>query len=405
MTIYTHTLPNGLRIIHRHYPSEVSYCGFAINTGTRDEFPHEHGMAHFVEHMLFKGTKRRRAHHIASQMENVGGDLNAYTTKEETFIYATFLREYFNRATALLGDIIFNSDFSHREINRERDVILDEIDSYQDSPSELIYDDFEDLMFEGHEIGHNILGDSASLKSFDRETVLNFVARQYKPSQMVFFSFGKTPFKKVIKAAETNFSNPPALETLKPRVAPQITTPKTKIIKRNTIQTHVMMGWKTFNMHNPDKYALYLLNNILGGGIMSSRLNSSLREKNGLVYNVESSHTLYTDTGFFSINFACDPKFKEKCIKLINKEIKKIRETELTPMQLNIAKRQWKGQIGIASEINENKALSMGKSYLHFNKYLSLEEIFSKVDNITSQDIKNVANNIFSSEPFELVYE
>lgn len=405
MNIYTHTLENGLRVIHRQFPSEISYCGVAINTGTRDEYSHEWGMAHFVEHMLFKGTKRRKAHHISNRMENVGGDLNAFTTKEETFIYSTFLKEYFPRAVELLGDIIFNSEFPQIQINREREVVLDEIDSYDDNPSELIYDDFENLMFSGHDIGHYILGEPHTLNSFNSDNVNSFVKRQYQTSKMVFFSFGKTPFSKVLKLTEKYFNIKQEPVEAKNRVAPIITTPVTRIIDKNTTQTHVVLGWNKYNMYHPDRYVVYLLNSILGGGSLNSRLSRSLREKNGLAYNIESNITLYSDTGFYSIYFACDPKNKDKCLRLIKKELKSIMEKALTPMQLTVAKRQWKGQLGISAEMNENNALSMAKNYLHHKRFIDLEEIFSKVDAISAEQIKSVANELFSSEPFELIYK
>lgn len=405
MNIYTHTLENGLRVIHRQFPSEISYCGVAINTGTRDEYSHEWGMAHFVEHMLFKGTKRRKAHHISNRMENVGGDLNAFTTKEETFIYSTFLKEYFPRAVELLGDIIFNSEFPQIQINREREVVLDEIDSYDDNPSELIYDDFENLIFSGHDIGHYILGELHTLNSFNSDNVNSFVKRQYQTSKMVFFSFGKTPFSKVLKLTEKYFNIKQEPVEAKNRVAPIITTPVTRIIDKNTTQTHVVLGWNKYNMYHPDRYVVYLLNSILGGGSLNSRLSRSLREKNGLVYNIESNITLYSDTGFYSIYFACDPKNKDKCLRLIKKELKSIMEKALTPMQLTVAKRQWKGQLGISAEMNENNALSMAKNYLHHKRFIDLEEVFSKVDAISAEQIKSVANELFSSEPFELIYK
>ena len=403
--IYTHTLENGLRVIHRQFPSEISYCGVAINTGSRDEYDHEWGMAHFVEHMLFKGTKKRRAHHISNRMENVGGDLNAFTTKEETFIYSTFLKEYFPRAVELLGDIIFNSEFPQIQINREREVVLDEIDSYDDNPSELIYDDFENLIFSGHDIGHYILGELHTLNSFNSDNVNSFVKRQYQTSKMVFFSFGKTPFSKVLKLTEKYFNIKQEPVEAKNRVAPIITTPVTRIIDKNTTQTHVVLGWNKYNMYHPDRYVVYLLNSILGGGSLNSRLSRSLREKNGLVYNIESNITLYSDTGFYSIYFACDPKNKDKCLRLIKKELKSIMEKALTPMQLTVAKRQWKGQLGISAEMNENNALNMAKNYLHHKRFIDLEEVFSKVDAISAEQIKSVANELFSSEPFELIYK
>lgn len=402
--VQTYRLSNGLRIIHRPSLSEISYCGIAVNTGTRDEYPDEFGMAHFVEHMLFKGTDKRKAHHIANRMENVGGDLNAYTTKEETFYYTTFLGEYFPRAVELLSDILFHSEFAPGQIAREREVILDEINAYHDIPSELIFDDFENMVFSRHDIGHYILGEPESLLSFNSDSIRRFVRRQYQPSEMVFFSTGKTSFEKVVYQMEKYFSFSPEPSTVKVRVAPGRFTPWTEKLKKNTSQSHVMLGYSTFGLHHPQKYALYMINNILGGGSMNSRLNVSLREKHGLVYNVESSITFYTDTGLFAVYFASDPKQKEKCIRLIRKEIKRLKEEELTPMQLSLAKRQWKGQMGIAMENSETRALSMAKNYLHFDRYTSLNEIFTRIDAVTSVQVKEVANEIFSSSPFELSY-
>ena len=397
-------MANGLRLVHRSFPSEVSYCGIVLNTGARDEYPDEYGMAHFVEHMLFKGTKRRKAHHIANRMENVGGDLNAYTTKEETFIYATFLEEYFPRAVELLSDIIFNSQFSEQQIDRERMVVLDEISSYDDIPGDLIFDDFENMMFQGHEIGHNILGDPESLISFERDNLISFVKRQYQPSEMLFFSFGRKPFSQVLKLVESGFSASGNGLIKKKRSSPKTLVPHSKIVDKKTSQSHLIMGWSSFSMYHSDRYALSLLNSILGGGNMNSRLNRSLREKNGLVYNVESNLTLYTDTGLFTLYFASDPKQREKCVKLILKEIRKMMEVKLTPMQLAMAKRQWKGQFGIALENSENSLLSMAKTYLHYDRFIQTEEIFSNVDQVTSQQIRDVANRLFSTPPFELTY-
>ena len=404
-----HKLDNGLRIIHHQFPSEISYCGIVVNTGTRDEFPDELGMAHFVEHMLFRGTKHRKAHHIMNRMENVGGDLNAYTTKEETFICATFLQEYLPRAMELLSDILFNSEFAENQISREREVIIDEIHSYDDLPSDLIFDDFENLIFDGHEIGHYILGEPSTLNNFNSSNIRRFVNRQYNLDEMVLFSLGKTPFTKVVRQAEKYFNVKKNIDNvlktgLKKRTSPGNINSISKVLQKNTTQSHVFLGWKCLNMYDPKKYVLYLLNNILGGGSMNSRLNSSLREKNGLVYNVESNHTLYTDTGFLSIYYACDPKYREKCKKLILNELRKLMEKKLTPMQLSLAKRQLMGQLGIAAENKENSALTMGKSYLHFNRFSSLDTFFSKINDVSSTQILEMANEIFNSNEFELVY-
>lgn len=406
--VQTHTLLNGLRVIHRSFPSDISYCGIAVNTGTRDEFPGEHGMAHFVEHMLFKGTQKRRAHHIVNRMEDVGGELNAYTAKEETFIYAAFPGEYLSRAVELLGDIVFHSQFPLRQIEKEREVIIDEILSYDDSPSELIYDDFENMVFAGHDLGHYILGNPETLQSFSTGNIKRFTERQYRPDKMVFFSFGKTPFSKVVRLTEKYFSSAsnPSNGAFPPkqRTSPGILVPARQEIRKDTSQSHVVTGWRTFNMHHPDKYVLYMINHILGGESLNSRLNVSLREKHGLVYHVESNVTLYSDTGLFTVYFACDPKYKEKCLRLVNKEIEKILQTELTPTQLMRAKRQWKGQMGIAAENHENSALAMGKAFLHFDRYTPLNDLFPKIDRITAREIREVANEIFSTPPFELSY-
>ena len=404
--IYTHTLSNGLRIIHRNTPSEISHCGIAVNTGSRDEYPQEAGMAHFVEHMLFKGTQRRRAHHIAGRMESVGGELNAYTTKEETFYYATFLGEYFPRAVELLADMLFHSEFSPLLIDREREVILDEINSYQDDPAELIWDDFENMLFAGHDLGHYILGVPETLQRFDREQILHFMEREYQPSRMVFFSSGRIPFSKVVKQLERYFSIAPAREEINTRIAPTFPCkPRKEMLHKNTSQSHVMMGVPALSMRHPQRHALLLLNNILGGGSLNSRLNASLREKHGLVYHVESNVTLYSDTGLFAVYFAGDPQQRERCIRLVKKEINRLLEKELTPLQLNLAKRQWKGQLGIAAEQNENYTLAMAKRFLHTGRYLSLKEMFDRIDAITAEELHDTARYLFDTDFFDLTYQ
>jgi predicted Zn-dependent peptidase len=308
----------------------------------------------------------------------------------------------------LLGDIVFHSRFSDRQIEREREVIIDEILSYDDSPSELIYDDFENIVFAGHDLGHYILGDQETLHTFTTGKIKRFVERQYRPDDMVFFSFGKTPFSKVVRLAEKFFpfvSAPSGgASPVKRRISPEILVPSKTEMRKDTSQSHVIMGWRTFDMHHPHKYIMYMINHILGGGSLNSRLNVSLREKHGLVYNVESNLTLYSDTGLFTVYFASDPKFRERCLRLIGKENGKIMQTEFTPTQLMRAKRQWKGQMGIAAENHENNALRMGKTFLHFDRYTSLNDLFSQIDRITPREISDVANEIFSTPSFELSY-
>lgn len=402
----TAELSNGLRIIHLPFPSEISYCGIAVNTGSRDEYEHEHGMAHYIEHLLFKGTNKRRAHHIINRMENVGGELNAYTTKEETFIYSTFLGEYFERAMELISDVVFNSNFPEKQIDKEREVILDEINSYIDSPAELIYDDFENLIFKNSDLGHYILGTPEILESFNRENVLEFYNRQYRPDNMVLFSFGKTPFSKVLNWSEKYFNVTPAPgKSIKKREQTITAVPETLKLTKGTAQTHVVLGTYAHNMFHEDRLTLALLNNILGSGVINSRLNNSLREKNGLVYHVESVFSSYTDIGLLSVYFACDKKNLDRCRKLIEKEFQKLCEIPLSSAQLATAKRQYKGQMGIAFEYNENVALRMARSFLHYGRYFTLEEIFNQLDLITSEDIQKTALRFLNLDGFfELIY-
>ncbi len=403
MNYETATLPNGMRIIHAANHSPISYCGILINAGTRDELDNESGMAHFTEHMLFKGTQKRRPHHILNRMEDVGGELNAFTSKEETAIYTIFYEEYLERSMELLADIIFNSQFSETQLERERIVILDEINSYLDTPSALIYDDFEQVVFNSHDLGKPILGTPQSLMNITSEAMKAYVERQFKPEKMVFFSVGKTPFSKVMKKAEKHFNvhNTTTTPEPKARIAPLETTVVESIaMDKDTHQTHYIIGKKTYNMFHPDRATLYLLNSILGGLGMNSRLNNSLREKNGLVYTVESTHSLYSDSGLFSIYFGCDPKNTKKCVNLIHKEFQKLKQTPLTPHQLSKAKKQLKGELGIAFENKENMALDMAKSFLHFDRYINLEEVSEQIEHVTAQQIQSLGNELLSIDEF-----
>lgn len=410
MNYETDTLLNGMRIIHADNDSPISYCGVLINTGTRDEFDNESGLAHFTEHMLFKGTRKRQPHHIINRMENVGGELNAFTSKEETGVYTIFLEEYFERSIELLADMVFNSQFSEKQLERERIVILDEINSYLDTPSALIYDDFEQVVYNNHDLGNPILGTPESLMSITSDTMKSYVERQFRPENMVFFSVGKTPFTKVMKKAKKYFEiySPTISSSLtslsKPRTLPQTTIIKNQTIKKDTHQTHYIIGRKTFSMFHPDRVALYLLNSILGGLGMNSRLNTSLREKNGLVYTVESTHSLYSDSGVFSVYFGCDPNNTLKCLNLIQKEFHKLKHTTLTQQQLSKAKKQLKGELGIASENKENLALDMAKCYLHFDRYINLPEISEKIDAVTAHQIQNLAVSLLNSEDFSSLH-
>lgn len=406
MTTQTHTLSNGLRIIHLPTNSHVAYCGFAVNVGARDEKSNEHGLAHFVEHTLFKGTHKRKAWHILNRMENVGGELNAYTTKESTFIYSIFMEKDFERATELISDLIINSQFPENELTKERKVILDEIQSYEDSPAELIFDDFENLLFDGHSLGHHILGNKRSLKSFDSASGTSFLERYYTAENMIFFSMSSANFKQIIRLAEKYMAGIPSQKWPVKRSKPQeISTQKIQK-KKKTHLSHIIIGGQAYDMYNASRYPLFLLNNILGGPGMNSKLNVSLREKHGLVYSVESNVTSYTDTGVFSIYFGTDPKNREHAIQLVEKEIAAMRTTKLSATQLTAAKKQAIGQLGIASDNKESLFLGLGKSFLHYNQYKTLPDVFRKIEKVTVEQILETANEILHPEKiFRLIYE
>lgn len=393
-----HTLSNGLRIIHEPSSSKVAYCGFAVDAGTRDEAENEQGMAHFVEHLIFKGTRKRKAWHILNRMENVGGDLNAYTNKEETVIYSAFLTEHFGRALELLADIVFHSTFPQNEIEKETEVIIDEIQSYEDTPSELIFDDFEDMIFRNHPLGRNILGRPDLLKKFRSEDALAFTSRFYQPSNMVFFVLGDFNFQKIVRQVEKLLVDLPLVTVENQRTIPPLYVPEQLVVHKETHQAHVMIGSRGYNAYDDKRTALYLLNNILGGPGMNSRLNVSLRERRGLVYTVESNLTSYTDTGAFCIYFGTDPEDVDTCLKLTYKELKRMRDVKMTSSQLMAAKKQLIGQIGVASDNNENNALGMAKTFLHYNKYESSESVFRRIEALTAEGLLEVANEMFAEE-------
>lgn len=406
MSYHTFTLPNGLRIIHAPNLSNVAYCGFAVDAGTRDENEQEQGMAHFVEHLIFKGTEKRHAWHILNRMENVGGDLNAYTNKEETVIYCAFLVEHFARATELLADIVFHSTFPQQEIDKEVEVIIDEIQSYEDSPSELIFDDFEELLFPKHPLGRNILGKPELLRGFKSEDALNFTSRFYKPANMVFFIQGNIDFKKVIRIVEKATADIPFRPINRERTEPFVYIPQTLTLNKDTHQSHVMIGSRGYNAYSEKRTGLYLLNNLLGGPGMNSRLNVSLRERRGLVYNVEANLTSYTDTGVFCIYFGTDPQDVDRCISLVHKELKKLRDNKLSSSQLAAAKKQIIGQIGVAGDNFENNALDMGKTFLHYDRFEEHQEVFKRIEALTAEHLLGIANEMFDESYLStLIYQ
>ena len=450
MKYNTYTLDNGLRIIHLPSDSKVVYCGYQINAGTRNEEPGEEGLAHFCEHVTFKGTERRKAWHILNCLESVGGDLNAYTNKEGTVYYSAILKEHIARAVDLLSDIVFHSVYPQAEIDKEVEVICDEIESYNDSPAELIYDEFENILFKGSPLGHNILGTAEQVRAFKTEDALRFTRKLYRPDNAIFFAYGDIDFKKLVKliqkalgecpkgrelacSADCKSAETPTEERIaektptKERITeetPTGETPteemeagdanhkvqsskfnvqskiagKTIVMQKNTHQAHVMIGTRAYDVNDDRRMPLYLLNNMLGGPGMNAKLNLALREHNGLVYTVESTMVAYGDTGTWSIYFGCDEHDVKRCLRLVRKELDKFMQKPLSDAQLKAAKKQIKGQIGVACDNRENFALDFGKSFLHYGWEKNVDRLYEQVDEITTTQIQAVAQELFDKD-------
>lgn len=393
-----HTLTNGIRLVHKHWPSVVANCGIIINTGSRDEKDHEKGMAHFIEHTIFKGTHHRKAWHILSRIENVGGLLNAFTTKEDTCIYGSFLKHDYARALELFADISQNSTFPEREIRKEKDIVLDEINSYLDSPAEAIFDEFEDLVFRGHPLGSNILGTPETVKSFKRKHILRFIRENYQTDQTVICSVGDISFKRLIRLAEKHFSNIKPSSRKKDRIAFEAAPVASKEKAIANFQAHSIVGSTAYSYSNPKRYALTLLNHILGGPGMSTRLNMNISEKYGFCYNLESHYQPYSDTGIFMIYMGTDFGYMEKTQALVRKELKKLRDIELGTLQLKRAKKQLIGHMAIGNESALNQMIGMGKSMLLYDQVESLGLIIDRINAINSSQVLEVANEVFAEE-------
>lgn len=410
----TETLPSGLRVIHLPSSSSVVYCGFQIAAGTRDELPGEEGLAHFCEHMSFKGTQRRNALQIINSIERLGGELNAFTNKESTVYYAAVHKDHLRAAVDVLADMVFHSQYPQAEIEREVEVICDEIESYNDSPAELIYDEFENLLFGKHPLGHNILGKAEQLRTYTTADALRFTRRHYLPMKSVFFVFGDINFSLLVKMLDKlvparlisqessvlsvcqKSSEPLSIEQI--LESSPADSGKTVIRHLQTHQAHVMIGTRAYAADHPRRLALYLLNNLLGGPSMNARLNLSLRERNGLVYTVESSMVSYGDTGVWSVYFGCDPHDVTRCRRLVRRELDKLMTRPLTTTALSSAKRQLKGQIAIACDNREQLALDFGKTFLFKGKEHHLDQLFSRIDAITAADLQQVALELFAAD-------
>lgn len=391
-------LGSGLRLVMAPSPTNTIYLGLALDAGTRDEQDNESGMAHFAEHLSFKGTQRRTSRQIISRMESVGGDLNAFTGKEETVYYCTCQKEHFSRAMDLLFDVVFHSRYPQEEMNKEVEVVIDEIESYNDSPAELIYDDFEATLFQGHPLGRNILGDADSLRAYTTEHVLNYTHRLYVPSNAVLFVYGNISEKEILRRIPDDVLSETRQCIVRGETILLPYVPQNKVIEKGTHQTHIMMGARAYGGNASGHLALFLANNILGGPGLSSRLNLALREKRGLVYTVESTLTTYTDTGVWAVYFGCDHHDAERCKRLVKKELQRLCDAPLSERALKAAKQQIIGQIGLSYDNFESVAIGMGKRMLHYGRTQTKEEFIKRIEALSAEQIWDAAREVFNPE-------
>jgi len=397
-------LPNGIKIVFRHNNSSIVYCGMAVGTGTRDEQqPNIYGMAHFIEHTLFKGTQKRTARQIINRIEDVGGEINAYTTKEETFFYAAVMPQYFERAAELILDMIYHPTFPDKEIKKEIEVIYDEIESYNDSPSELIYDDFEALIFQNHALEHPILGTRKTLRYMNGQKASDFMSRCYNTDNMVFFVQGNLTQRQVMRFADKYLVFAPYCQRQYQRIPPTIYQPQNAVFRKHTHQAHVLLGNRAYRITDPKQNTLFLLNNLLGGGGMKSLLNLSLREQRGLVYTVESTYTPLSDCGYWSVYFACEPDNVQLCQDLIYLQLRQLTDKNLSPTALSKYKQQLVGQMAISNENQENSALSMAKYMLYYGYAPTLSELSQQIELISADDLRFVAKETFDVSKFSIL--
>ena len=403
-----HRFSNGLKLVHQQISQDqtVAHLGLIINTGSRDELKKENGLAHFIEHVIFKGTKKRKTYHVLSRLEDVGAELMAYTSKEETVLQAAFLYPHYERSLELMADIIINSTFPQKELDKEKEVVIDEINSYKDTPSEQIFDDFDWLLFPNHPLGNNILGTKAKVRKYTQENVLQFVKKHYRASDMVISSVGNIEMTKLVQLIEKYFAELEKGGNTKKRTAPEAYHPVEVKKKRRVYQAHCMIGTRAYSIQDEKRIAFSLLNNYLGGPGLNSRLNLGIREKYGFTYNLESNFTALCDTGHFSIYLGTDELYLDKTITLVHKELRMLRETKLGPQQLKKAKQQLIGQIAISEESNANKMLGNGRSLLSFDKVSNLNAINEKINALSSDMIIEVANEIFDPKQLSmLIYQ
>ncbi len=395
-----HKLPNGIKLVHKYIDAPISHFGVLINAGTRDEKPEYSGLAHFVEHTIFKGTQKRNSGQVIRYMENVGGEINASTSKEETYFHGSFLSSDSERAIELLSDIFFHATFPEKELIKEKDVILEEINYYNDSPAELIFDDFETLIYDKHPLGNNILGSKKSLQKIAKPAILEFIDQNYTAQNVVLSYVGKCTELKMIQLCTKYFGQQPINNGERSRSQYEQYTPKTLFKKKKTAQAHLVMGNIAYPLSHENRYPLMLLSNLLGGQGLNTRLNLAVREKKGLAYSVEANYNPFSDSGLFTIYLGCDNNLVEKCTQIIYKELKKLRDQKLGTLQLHYAKKQFLGQLAISNESKLNEMLALGRSALFFEEIESLEEAIQCFESITSEALIEVSNEIFVPELF-----
>lgn len=390
-----HTLKNGIRIVFNANLSQVTYSGVYINVGSRDEVGEEEGMAHFIEHSIFKGTAHRRAYHILNRIDGVGGELNAFTTKEETCLYASSLSIHLERCLELFSDILFHSVFPFPEIVKERDVVIEEINSYKDAPSELIYDEFEELFFAGHPLSHNILGTKRNVSHFTPDSIRQFLHQHYSPDRMVISIVGNADFKKVVRLCQKYFEDYPAFSVVNRRSAPSPCLPFQRIINRHTHQVHAMIGCAAPSLFDERKVPFTLLNNILGGPAMNSRLNVAIRERYGFCYTIETQYSPFTDAGLFYVYAGVDADAQQRATELILDELRRCAASPMSDRLLRAAQRQMIGQMAINNDTAINEMQSIGKAYLNFDHVDSLDDMNRDILRVTPADILSVASDFF----------
>lgn len=392
-------MPNGIRVIHKQISNtRIAHVGIMLDIGSRDESPEEQGIAHFWEHMAFKGTKKRKAYHIINRLDSLGGELNAYTTREKICFYASLLDNHLEKAVELLADITFNSTFPTTQIERERMVILEEMSMYQDTPEDAIQDDFDEQLFHDHPLGKNILGTNETVRTFQQADFQHFLQKNLNTEKIILSSVGNYPAKKLIRLAEKYLHDIPHKNHTAKRNFFSGYVPSNVTLKKPIMQAHVAMGKPSYGLKDEKRIPFFLLINILGGPSMNSRLNMSLREKHGFVYGVDANYTPYYETGQLGIYFATDPKNLQKSLKLIRKELDLMKKKPMGHLQLHRAKQQLKGQLAMSEENNNSMMLMMAKSILDLNRIPDIGELFRKIDATTAEQLMELARENFQED-------